>query len=103
MFDQLRKIFGGSDDEDFASLMRNGAQVIDVRSREEFAAGHLNGSINIPLDELNRKLGKLDKNKTLIVCCASGVRSRSASNMLESHGFKVHNAGGWRSLERKVK
>ncbi|HEY0654400.1 MAG TPA: rhodanese-like domain-containing protein [Chryseosolibacter sp.] len=99
MFDQLKKMFGG---EDFAALVKGGAQVIDVRSREEFASGHLNGSVNIPLPELNRSLGRIRKDKAIIVCCASGMRSSSAKAMLESHGFTVYNGGGWRSLERKV-
>lgn len=100
MFDQLKKWFGGS--EDLAALIKDGAQVVDVRSRDEFASGHLRGSMNIPLRELNRNLGRLKKDKAVIVCCASGMRSSSAKSVLESHGYTVHNAGGWRSLERKV-
>ncbi|SKC83618.1 rhodanese-like domain-containing protein [Ohtaekwangia koreensis] len=103
MFDQLKKIFGEGSDQDLASLVKDGAQVVDVRSREEFASGHLTGSINIPLPELNRNLNKLRKDKTVIVCCASGMRSASAKGILQSHGFTAHNGGGWRSLEGKVK
>lgn len=101
MFDQLRKIFGGGGD-DLAALVKTGAQVVDVRSREEFALGHLKGSVNIPLPELNRSLSRIKKDKPVIVCCASGMRSSSAKSMLESHGFRVYNGGGWRKLERKV-
>ncbi|HEY0742050.1 MAG TPA: rhodanese-like domain-containing protein [Chryseosolibacter sp.] len=100
MFDQLKKIFGGGDD--LAALVKSGAQVIDVRSREEFASGNLKGSVNIPLPDLNRSLSRIKKDRAVIVCCASGMRSSAAKSMLESHGFKVYNGGGWRSLERKV-
>lgn len=99
MFDQLKKMFFGGN-ADLGSLLKAGAQVVDVRSREEFASGHLKGSINIPLSELNRNLGKIRKDKTVIVCCASGMRSASAKSALESHGFTVFNGGGWKSLER---
>jgi phage shock protein E len=102
MFDQLKKMFGGGN-ADLGSLVKEGAQVVDVRSREEFTSGHLKGSINIPLPELNRSLNKIKRDKPVIVCCASGMRSASAKDVLESHGFTVHNGGGWKSLERNVK
>jgi rhodanese-related sulfurtransferase len=83
--------------------MKNGAQVVDVRSRDEYASGHMKGSLNIPLHELNKSLGKISKNKPVIVCCASGMRSASAKNVLKANGFDVHNGGGWQSLQNKRK
>jgi rhodanese-related sulfurtransferase len=103
MFDKLKKIFGGGDAADFSLLVKEGAQVIDVRSREEFSSGHLKGSINIPLSELNSNLSKIKRDKAVIVCCASGMRSASAQEVLKSKGYNVHNGGGWRSLEIKVR
>ena len=79
----------------------NGATIIDVRSKEEFQGGHLKNSINIPLDKLTHGLKKLDKNKPIITCCASGMRSASARSMLKSNGFElVYNGGSWKSLRK---
>jgi phage shock protein E len=103
MFNQIRKIFGGAHDDEIASLVKNGAQVIDVRSPEEFASGHLKGSVNIPLQVLSKNLNRIKKDKAVVVCCASGMRSGSAKSILQSHGYTVHNGGGWRSLESKIK
>ena len=100
MFDQLKKMFSGKSDDTMVALIKQGAVIVDVRSREEFASGHVRGSINIPLQELSKNLGKLKKDKPVIVCCASGARSASAKSLLESHQFTVHNAGGWRNVER---
>ena len=45
-----------------------------------------------------------DKNKTVITCCASGIRSASAKSILRSNGYSdVHNGGGWQSLNSKLK
>lgn len=102
MFDQLKKMFGGGN-ANLGSVLRDGAQVVDVRSREEFTSGHLKGSINIPLPELGRSLNKIKKDKPVVVCCASGMRSASAKGLLESQGFTVHNGGGWKRVESIVK
>ena len=63
--------------------------LIDVRSRQEYAEGHLPGSINIPLYEIETQSSKLPKNKenTIIVYCASGYRSRQAKAKLENMGY----------------
>lgn len=79
-------------------LIRSGAVVIDVRSRAEYAGGAREGSINIPLDELDRGLEKLNRNQTVILCCASGARSSMASAVLKRKGFQsVINAGSWQN------
>lgn len=69
-------------------MLTNGAKIIDVRSPGEFAGGHFSGAINIPLDQLNAKVGSLgDKSQPIIVCCASGMRSSSALGTLKAAGF----------------
>lgn len=69
-------------------MLQNGAQIIDVRSRAEYATGHFSGAINIPLDELRSKYDTIrEKNQPIIVYCASGMRSSSAQNFLRSAGF----------------
>jgi len=80
-------------------LLQEGAQVVDVRSPGEFAAGHAAGSLNIPLPELDRLATTLDPNRWVIVCCASGTRSGIARRKLLGKGFsRVLNGGSWRNL-----
>lgn len=101
----LRKLFGLGPSVDYKELMDNGATIIDVRTPGEFSQGHIKGSLNIPLDALSSKLNKLkDKNKPIITCCASGMRSASAKGILKSNGYtEVHNGGGWSSLNNKIR
>jgi phage shock protein E len=80
-------------------LLKSGAQIVDVRSPGEFAAGHASGSRNIPLDDLEREAKDLDPNRWIITCCASGTRSGMARRWLIRHGFShVLNGGSWRNL-----
>ncbi len=88
---------------DFAQLKKDGAQIIDVRTPAEFNMGNIKGSVNIPLQNLSGNLSKIKKDKPVITCCASGMRSASAKSILVSAGFKeVHNGGGWSSLKSKL-
>jgi phage shock protein E len=81
------------------ALLKEGAQVVDVRSVAEYAGGHAAGSVNIPLPEIATRAQELDRNRPVIVCCASGTRSAIAARRLRGQGFKrVLNAGSWRSL-----
>ncbi|MDR2232654.1 MAG: rhodanese-like domain-containing protein [Tannerella sp.] len=81
---------------DLKTLISNGALLLDVRSKGEFAGGHASGSKNIPLDELTGKLSKLDKSKPIVAVCASGMRSGTAVNILKNNGFtEVYNGGSW--------
>jgi len=80
-------------------LRREGAQVVDVRGPGEFAGGHAEGSINIPLQELEQRVNELDPTRWVIVCCASGTRSAMARRKLRARGFeRVLNAGSWRNV-----
>lgn len=84
-------------------MVKNGAQIIDVRSPGEYTAGHIKGSKNIPLNQINSQLSKINKNKPVITCCASGMRSGSAKTILKNNGFnEVYNGGGWNSLQSKL-
>lgn len=77
-------------------LIESGAIVVDVRSSEEFKQGSRPGSLNIPLNDINARLHELDRNKTIILCCASGSRSGFALAILKQNGFSnVINAGPW--------
>lgn len=102
MLDSIKKLFGGKS-VDYSDLVKKGALIVDVRSKGEYAGGHIKGSINIPLPELQNNLNKLKKDKVVITCCASGMRSASAKSILQSSGFgEVHNGGGWMSLRNKL-
>lgn len=104
MINTLKQLLGLGPKTDFAELAKQGAVILDVRSPGEFASGHIRGSINLPLDQLGSKLSKLSKDKPIITCCASGMRSASAKSFLKSKGFtQVYNGGGWTSLNSKLK
>ncbi len=99
----LKNLFSAGPDVDYAEMVANGAQIIDVRTPMEYKGGHIKGSVNIPLDSLRRNLSKINKNKPVITCCASGMRSASAKNILKSNGYtEVYNGGGWSSLQNKL-
>ena len=104
MFDSIKKLFGFTPSTNYPQLLKDGALIVDVRSKGEYASGHINGSINISVDTLRSNLGKLkDKNRTIITCCASGMRSASAKSILKSNGYtSVYNGGGWSSLKNKI-
>lgn len=70
------------------AALENGAMLVDVRSSGEFASGHLDGAINIPVGELERRTDELGNTDALIVLyCASGARSASARRALAGRGF----------------
>jgi rhodanese-related sulfurtransferase len=82
-------------------VISNGAIIVDVRTKGEYQSGHLKNSINIPIDSLQQKIVKLNKNKSIVTCCASGARSASAKRILKSNGFEqVYNGGSWYSLRK---
>lgn len=71
--------------------------VLDVRTPQEYAAGHIAGSVNIPLDELRERLGELPKDTAITVTCAVGLRGYIAARILAGHGFKALDlTGGYR-------
>jgi phage shock protein E len=71
-------------------LVHAGARLVDVRTPGEFAAGHIPGAINIPVQQLDSRLGELEpKNATIVVYCRSGSRSATAAGILKNAGFDV--------------
>ncbi len=61
--------------------------ILDVRTVAEFNDGHIEGAINIPVDELSGRLSELDKSKELLVYCRTGNRSATAVSILENAGY----------------
>lgn len=104
MLNTLKKMFGFGPGVNYAELVKQGAIILDVRSKNEFMGGHIKGAMNISVDTLRNNLSKLkDKNKPIITCCASGMRSASAKSILTANGYtQVHNGGGWSSLQNKL-
>ena len=103
MLETIKK-FLGIKSIDYAQLMKEGAIILDVRTKGEYGSGHIRGSVNIPVEQLHKNLQKFkDKKRTIITCCESGMRSASAKGILKSNGFmNVHNGGRWLSLNNKL-
>ena len=84
--------------EDAAGLPRDGSvTLLDTRTAQEYGAGHIEGFVNIPVDELRERLNELEKGKPVYVICQSGLRSYIASRILEGNGYEAYNfSGGYR-------
>lgn len=103
MLNTLKQLFGLGPKVNYATLVKQGALILDVRSAGEYAGGHIQGSVNIALDVLPKNTSKLKKSQPIIICCASGMRSASAKSILQQQGFNlVYNGGGWSSLQHKI-
>ena len=83
---------------DVDTLPQDGSvTLLDTRTVGEFDGGHIDGFLNIPVDELRERLGKLDKSKPVYVICQSGLRSYIACRILAGNGFECYNfSGGFR-------
>ena len=75
-------------------LEEEGISILDVRTEEEYDHAHYEGAIHIPLDSLRERLEELDKNKTFLVYCRTGLRSYIACRILTQNGFTVKNITG---------
>jgi rhodanese-related sulfurtransferase len=73
--------------------------LLDVRTVTEFNNGHIDGALNIPVDELRLRADELDKDKNIIIYCQVGLRGYIATRILNQRGFKVKNVtGGYKSI-----
>ncbi len=91
-------LMGKPSQEELSAMQQavtDGGLLLDVRTPSEFSAGHLEGAINIPVDQLQSRLQEIgDTDRSIVVYCASGMRSRSALNVLRDNGFSnVHDLG----------
>lgn len=69
--------------------------LIDVRTPAEFASGHIEGAINIPVEEIGSRLSEVPTDKTLVIYCRSGNRSAQATNILLGAGYSgIYDLGG---------
>jgi phage shock protein E len=70
--------------------------IVDVRTTSEFMGGNVEGSINIPLQEIQQRMDELKNLKQpLVLCCASGNRSGQATQFLSQQGIECCNGGSW--------
>ena len=77
----------------------SGALLVDVRTVAEFCDGTIPGALNIPVDELERRISEITPGTEIVVYCAAGRRAERAKTILAAHGFSsVTNGGGIASL-----
>src|SRR5690348_5207303 len=76
-------------------LVQAGARLVDVRTPGEFAAGHIAGAVNIPVQQLDARMHELEpKDRAVVLYCRSGQRSGNAARLLKGAGFSaVHDLG----------
>lgn len=84
--------------EDVSALPQDGSvTLLDARTAEEYAGGHIEGFRNIPVDKLRERLGEIEPGKPVYVICQSGLRSYIACRILAGYGYEAYNfAGGFR-------
>ena len=96
----------GKDPEAAKKLIASGALVLDVRTPDEYAAGHLDSALNVPVDTVTDRLPQIesltqsDKSKPIVVYCEKGGRAARAKQTLEQAGYtNVVNGGGYNDLK----
>lgn len=78
---------------DHRALVRDGATLVDVRTDDEFRAGHVQGARNIPVHEIEQRMSEIPKDRKVVVYCRSGGRSASAAAALQRRGYDVVDIG----------
>ena len=89
-------------ENEVAKLISNGAYILDVRTALEAKKGIAPGATNISLFQLNRRLGELPRDRTIVTYCLTGGRAGKARDILERNGFKVVNGGGYETVRKIV-
>jgi phage shock protein E len=93
MFEGLFGRAGRGKSAEAHERVEQGATLLDVRTREEFAEGHLPGAVNVPVQELGTRLDELPEGEGYVVYCRSGGRSAVAASMLREKGHEVFDLG----------
>lgn len=103
MIGLFKSIFSENNSDELKTLVQNDAFLVDVRTPQEFAEGHVPGSVNIPLDEVSNQVSKFKNKSNIVVFCRSGNRSGQAKTILEQNGFtNVTNGGTWQNIKTLV-
>jgi rhodanese-related sulfurtransferase len=74
-------------------LVAEGALLVDVRDARDYEQGHIEGALNIPLDQLNSRLAELPQDRAIITYCEHGMRSEQATATLCDLGYDVYTLG----------
>lgn len=100
MFGILKNLFSNKEETNLSQIINDGAFLVDVRSPLEFASEKVNGSVNIPVDQIQNHLDKFKGKKNIVVFCRSGLRSSQAKSILQRNGItNVTNGGTWQNVE----
>jgi rhodanese-related sulfurtransferase len=84
-------------------LIQAGAFLVDVRTEEEFQSGHVEASVNIPLDQVADRIEEFEGKSAIIVFCRSGGRSGMAKAILTQAGISnVTNGGTWQDVKEHI-
>jgi phage shock protein E len=98
MLNFFKKLFSNNTEE-LKAIVNDGAYLVDVRSKAEYESGHVNGSANIPLDQIQQHISKFKNKKNIVVFCRSGMRASQAKSILQQNGItNVVNAGTWQKV-----
>ncbi len=100
MIDNIINFFKGLKSNSMETKLPANSLVVDVRTPEEFALGHYQASVNIPLNLISDHISdfKLSE-RPIVVVCRSGMRSSNAVKLLKSNGVSATNGGAWKSLD----
>lgn len=75
------------------SMVEAGATLVDVRTAEEYEEGHIDGAINVPVDEIDQRMSAIPSDEPVVVYCGSGRRAARARATLEAQDYDVHSLG----------
>jgi len=100
----LLSLFGiKSKAELIKEAIADGGIIVDVRTPQEYNDGHVTGSLNIPVNQIEARVSMLKKKeKTIILCCKSGGRAGQAKSILERNGIKCINGGSWGAVNYAI-
>lgn len=93
-------LLGDASPDDVERVLRQGATVVDIRSAEEYAQGHVPGSLHIPLSTLLHNLSSIPKDRPVVTCNAEDALSATAAEILFAHGFRAYDGGGWTKVAK---
>ena len=97
----LFKNSASSNQGEIATVIKNNAYLVDVRSKMEFNMGSVSGAVNIPVDEISKHIAALKKKENIVVFCRSGSRSGMAKSILNQNGLQnVYNGGTWQQVKK---
>ena len=98
----LDKAMSVTPPEEVLGLIKQGALVLDVRNPDEAKEGIAPGAQNIPLSELKNHLNELPHDRTIVTYCVRGGRAAKAKTLLEAHGLKAVNGGGYAAIRKTL-